>query len=104
MSTNVTRRHQADGTDEAQSNERPTYRPTYFLLGEDTEGSHHVADLLTDSVHVVTPAGGREHRQPLNGHPLEAYMGVIADGRGWDRELYGLGIGGMVSRAVDLTV
>lgn len=76
-------------------------RPTYFLLGVDTEGSHHIRDTLTDSVHVITPDGRREHRQQLRGHPIEAYMTTIRNGRGWATEHYGVGIAGLVERALE---
>lgn len=97
MSKSVTTRQEAVGT----VDRRTGYRPTYFLLGIDTEGSHHVCDLKTESVHVITPAGDREHRQQLHGHPIEAYMDVIDGGRGWADVYYGGGINGLVARAME---
>lgn len=105
MQSTHAHRQEPDGTtgfDSTTNYGRTGPRPTYFLLGIDAAGSHHVMDTLTDSVHIITPTGTREHRQSLNGHAIEAYMDTIREGpRGWAEECYGVGIGGLVERALD---
>ncbi len=75
------------------------HRPAYFRLGR-AHACDYVADLHTDTVHVIADSGTRVHRYTLGTKSLDDFMAAVAraDG-GWDERSYGLGIRGLLARA-----
>ena len=74
-------------------------RPDYVILGTDGAGAHHVYRTRDETVHVVRD-DTREHVEQLGDRPVEEWMAFVGDRRDWAETLFGLGIAGLVERAL----
>jgi hypothetical protein len=76
-------------------------RPKYIPLGIDAHGAHHLYITTNDRLYAVDPVYGIHHVRLLEEHTLDEYMEAVASCIGWERRDYGVGIVGLLGRALE---
>lgn len=76
-------------------------RANYLHAGVDTDGSHHVYRTIDETIHVITPAGDREHVEQLDGRSVHEWMAFVADVRGWTEQYLVDSFGDALEQATD---
>jgi len=71
-------------------------RPSTIDLGTDAEGATHLYRTQTETVHVVTADGRREHVEHIADRHVDEWVGYVGQERGWAERRYGGGLGWMV--------
>jgi|GEM_PF-2681064 len=75
-------------------------RPRTIDLGTDAEGATHIYRTGTETVHVVTADGRREHVEHIGDRHVDEWVGYVGQERGWATKRYGGGLLGMVDDLV----